>query len=132
LSLLVWAVASAVLVGAMLTNWRTPGMALGALGILMNIDVVLLNAAMPVVLGDKTGLAATVSAADVARSTGSFYRVSTQGDLLSWLGDVMPVSWGRSILLVSPGDVVLMVAVVVVIVYGMARDIGVNRAPAGV
>ena len=123
ISLGVWTVASSLLVVAMFLNWKFPGMALGAAGILMNLDVVLLNAAMPVVLGGKAGLAATVSAAEVARSTGSFYRVATQGDLLAWLGDVIPVAWGRSVMLVSPGDVALMVAVVVIIVCGMLGDV---------
>jgi hypothetical protein len=122
LSLLVWTLASVVLVAAMLANWTIPGMALGAAGILMNIDVVLVNGTMPVVLGDHAELAGTVSVAEVARSTGSFYRVATPGDLLLSLSDVMPVTWGRSVLLVSPGDVVLMVAVAVVIVYGMMLD----------
>ena len=119
LSLPVWILASAVLVGAMLLNSRIPGMALGAVGILMNIDVVLVNGGMPVVLSQRIGLAATMSAAEVARSTGSFYRVATDSDLLVWLGDIVPVAWGGSVLLVSPGDVVLMVAVAVIIVYGM-------------
>ena len=123
LSLSVWTAASSLLAIAMLLNWKFPGMALGAAGILMNLDVVLLNAAMPVVLGGQAGPAATVSAAEMARSTGSFYRVATQGDLLAWLGDVIPVTWGRSIMLVSPGDVVLMVAVVVAIVCGMSGDV---------
>ena len=121
-SLSVWTASSCVLVCAMLVNWRTPGIALGAAGILMNLDVVLLNRAMPVVLGERTGLLAGVSAAEVARSTGTFYRVAAQGDLVAWLGDAMPVTWGRSAMLVSPGDVVLMVAVAVVIVYGMSFD----------
>jgi hypothetical protein len=74
-----------------------------------------------------------VSATEVARSTGSFYRVATPGDLLLWLGDVMPVTWGHTVLLVSPGDVVLMVAVAVVIIYGMklGREGGGSMLAAG-
>ena len=51
-SLAVWIVASIALVAVMLLNWRTPGMGLGAVGVLMNLDTVLLNAAMPVVHGE--------------------------------------------------------------------------------
>jgi len=118
-SLAVWVASSVLLVGAMLTNWKIPGMAIGVAGILMNLDTTLLNSAMPVVLGGRTELLASVSAAEVASSSGSFYRVAQTGDLLTWMGDVMPVAWGRSMMLVSPGDVVLMVAVVAVIVWGM-------------
>ncbi len=96
-------------------------MALGAIGILMNLDTVLLNMAMPVVSGGESGLIEAATTFEVARSTGGFYRVVSQGDLLSWLGDAMPVGLGRSVLMVSPGDVILMIAVVVVIVFGMSQ-----------
>lgn len=122
LSLAVWVVASTILAGSMLQNAKTPGMLLGVLGILLNVDVVLVNWAMPVVLGAKAGLVAMTSAGETAATTGGFYRIATDGDLLIWLGDVIPVEWGRAVLLVSPGDVTLMVAVAVVIVHGMALD----------
>jgi hypothetical protein len=121
ISILAWTLASSALVVAMLLNYETPGMLLGAAGVLMNLDVVLMNAAMPVVLGAKVGTAEGVSALDPARDTGGFYRLASQGDLLVWLGDSVPVTLGRTVLLVSPGDVVLMVAVAVVIVHGMTR-----------
>jgi cellobiose-specific phosphotransferase system component IIC len=122
-SLVVWVGASAALAVALLKNWRIPGLALGALGILMNVDVVLLNHAMPVA-ANQVGTSSTIAAAEVALSSGGFYRLSAQADLLSWLGDSMPVELGRSAFLLSPGDVVLMVAVVVAIVYAMCATGG--------
>ena len=127
-SLAVWTTASTALVVVMLLNWRTPGMGLGAIGILMNLDVVLLNAAMLVVHGERVQLGQAATAVDIVQSTGGFYRIASQGDLLSWLGDSIPVALGRSILLVSPGDVVLMVAVIVIIVYGTSPSRGAECA----
>lgn len=119
LSLPVWIASSSLLVIVLLLNWQMPGMALGAAGILMNMDVVILNMAMPVVLNDPIGFETVASAAEVAKSSGYFYRVAGSMDVLPWLGDALLVPWGQSALLVSPGDVVLMVAVAVVIVDGM-------------
>lgn len=129
MSIPAWMMASAALVVVMLLNSETPGMLLGATGVLMNLNVVLLNAAMPVVANEKLGLASGVSTAEMARATGGFYRLARQEDLLAWLGDSMPLEWGRTALLVSPGDVVLVVAVAVVIVYGMTNH-GVDAAAA--
>jgi hypothetical protein len=75
-----------------------------------------------VVTGGRVGLLARATAAELARESGSFYRVAGRGDLFTWLGDVIPIAWGRSMVLVSPGDVVLMIAVTVVIVYGMTVE----------
>jgi hypothetical protein len=124
-SLVVWVGASSALVFALLSNWRTPGMVLGAVGIMMNLDGVLLNRAMPVVIGQKAGLS-TVTAAQVAMGTGGFYRLARPGDLLVWLGDSMPVVLGPSEMMISPGDIVLMVAIAVTIVSAMVvvRDGG--------
>ena len=121
-SLAVWVASSILLVSVMLLNWRTPGMAIGAAGVLMNLDVVLVNRAMPVLGGG--GLLASAPVAEVASRTGGFYRVVEQGDLFTWLGDVMPIAAGRSVALVSPGDVVLMIAVAVVIMFGMSTGEG--------
>ena len=122
LSLAVWVLASSLLILAMAANWRIPGMALGATGVLMNVDVVLLNAGMPVLLGESAKTGSFAAAAEFAHGTGSFYRVAQQADALKWLGDAMPITMGRSLVLVSPGDIVLVVAVAVVIVHGMSLD----------
>jgi hypothetical protein len=122
-SLVVWTLSSVALVVTLLGNWTIPGMALAAAGVLMNLDVVLLNRGMPFAAGGADRLALVASAGEIARSTGGFYRAAAQGDLLALLGDVMPISWGRALLLISPGDVVLMVAVAVVLIDGMkTRD----------
>jgi len=102
-------------------------MVLGALGILMNLDVSLLNSAMPVVLRDSAHFSPVI-AAQLAVTTGGFYRVASSGDLLVWLGDAIPVGWSGSLFLVSPGDVVLAVAMAIVIVYGMGLDPSIGRA----
>jgi len=108
-------------------------MALGGAGILMNVDVVLLNRAMPVAVQGGIELASMDTAVEIARSSGAFYRAALGGDLLPWLGDVIPFALGRSAFLISPGDVVLMVAVVVALVFCMAdeRSEGVATISAG-
>ena len=121
LSIYVWAASSTLLVFVMLLNWKTPGMALGAVGILMNLDVVLLNSAMPVVLGGSIE-SISIEAASIVRSTGGFYRVAGAGDLLTWIGDVIPVSQSHGLLMISPGDVVLMVAVSCIIMRSMVYE----------
>ena len=72
-------------------------MALGATGVLMNVDVVLLNAGMPVLLGESAKTGSFAAAAEFAHGTGSFYRVAQQADALKWLGDAMPITMGRSL-----------------------------------
>jgi hypothetical protein len=121
-SLAVWAVASSALVLAMVLNWRIPGMALGAAGILMNLNVVIVNQAMPVLIGWSHEYGAVLSAAEIVRASGGFYRAAAQGDIMVWLGDLMPVAIGRDVLLLSPGDVVLMVAIAVTISNAMLFD----------
>jgi hypothetical protein len=131
-SLSVWTVASLMLAGMMLLNFETPGMIVGAAGVLMNLDVVLLNTAMPVAIVAATRASMSVSSAELARESGGFYRLSEQGDLLVWLGDAIPFTWGKAVLLVSPGDVALVVAVTVVIVHGMTHRTEVNSLARGI
>jgi hypothetical protein len=126
-SLAVWTSASCVLIFTLLLNWRVPGMALGAVGILMNVDVVLVNMGMPVLMDRQAGLAEIAAAADASNASGGFYRLALQGDIFRWFGDTIPVALGRSVVLMSPGDVVLMVAVAVTIINGMAIEIPSDR-----
>jgi hypothetical protein len=125
----VWTVSSCALVCAMLMNWRVPGMSLGAAAILLNLDAVMLNHGMPVLIAQATSPSAIAGVSEIVRGTGSFYKLAAQGDLMGWLGDCIPLAIGRSVLLVSPGDVALMVGVAVVVVFGMSSGVSEHPSP---
>jgi hypothetical protein len=120
----VWTAASCALVCAMLVNWRVPGMSLGAAAILLNLDVVLLNRGMPILISKESSPSAIAAVSEIARGTGGFYRLAAHGDLMAWLGDCIPLAIGRSVVLVSAGDVALMVGVAVVVIHGMSSGLG--------
>jgi len=122
--ILVWVVSSTLLVVMLLANSRVPGMALGAVGVLVNVDIVVINSAMPLVVGGLVHPATPASAGELASTSGHFYRVAGQGDLFTWLGDVIPLELGRSIMLFSPGDVALLVGVAVAVAYAMKNGGG--------
>ncbi|MGV8083159.1 MAG: DUF5317 family protein [Coriobacteriia bacterium] len=107
---LFWIAVSVILVGSVIANWRFPGMLVAAVGITLNMLVVLLNQGMPVVL--KTGSA---SGAQVE----GFYHFAQAGDALRFLGDCLTLSLPFGYFLLSPGDVVLAVGVVIVIITAM-------------
>jgi hypothetical protein len=79
-------------------------------GILLNLDVVLGNFGMPVVLG---GLATGASALSAVRQSMGFYAFAHPGTILVCLGDVLPVEMFGQRALVSVGDILLAVGVIV-------------------
>lgn len=103
-----WVVASVVLVAALAPSFKTPGAFLIMFGALLNLDIVLLNGAMPVFVGEAIPAAAASSS--LAASAG-FYSLSVRGTLLAWAGDSLPLVVAREHLFLSPGDVLLVVGV---------------------
>jgi hypothetical protein len=110
----VWVISSIALIAGLLVNGRTPGCVVAGVGVLLNLDVVLLNGAMPVVSAGIQGPALAAA----AQSAG-FYRVSSLGTLVVYAGDSMPFWLFGQRYLVSPGDVLLCVGVVVMLAGAM-------------
>ena len=99
----VWVFASVGLIACLFANWDLPGLAVAAAGVALNLLVVLLNNAMPVV---------SVSAGALA--TSHFYKTATTSTL-AFLGDSMSVPLSGRFML-SAGDVLLVVGVIAFIV----------------
>jgi hypothetical protein len=115
-----------VLLAFVAVNRRIPGAALMAAGLLLNLAVVAPNQGMPV----------SASAVEVAAGSGSVrlpqdsakHHVATEGDVLRFLGDVIPIPPPFRIVL-SIGDVLLYAGIawfVVIVTRGRFRE---NRRP---
>lgn len=112
----VWIFVSAILCILLLLNWRVPGMALGALGLLLNLLVVLVNGGMPIFVSPPL----TVSMLSRAvLSSGGFYQSGGTATIATSLADVIPLRLMGHTTLFSVGDVVLLSAVVAIVVWGM-------------
>jgi hypothetical protein len=120
MALVFWVLASVGLVIVLGVNHRIPGMMLAAFGVLLNLDIVLLHRGMPLVIGNGSGGALAGDAASAVTGYGQFYTLAHQAGFLVPLGDSIPLRIGDALLFVSPGDVVLLAAVVTVLVWGMA------------
>jgi len=91
-------------------------MALIAVGIALNVIVVLLNAAMPVAISS----ASTLIANRVGQT--ALYRIIDPGVLAPSLGDILALGLPSGLVLVSPGDVALMVGACTLIVSTMLNQ----------
>jgi hypothetical protein len=108
--LVVWAGVSIALVVLLALNRRTPGTVLAAAGVLLNLDVVVANGAMPV-----AAVFNAASARAVGSNSAGFYQVSGMQTAFAWLGDALPLNAVGQRFLLSPGDVVLGVGVAIII-----------------
>jgi hypothetical protein len=88
-----------------------------ALGALANLEVTLLNGAMPVTFSATGALAGQVTS-----GSAGFYQVAHAGSIIPWLGDAMRLDLPLSSFMLSPGDVLLAVGVVVVIASAMRES----------
>lgn len=113
----VWLTLSVTLVVLIWANRHLPGMALAATGILLNVDVVVANLAMPVGSGsfDSAGKPMFKAIAE----SGGFYQVLGPGTVAPFLADVMQLRLAGTTLMLSVGDLVLICAVVVFVVAAM-------------
>ena len=107
-AMVIWLLTSIALVALLVANRRVDGFLVCAVGILLNLEVVLLNRGMPVTPG-------TTSVAQVGKAvaaTGGLYRVVDTSTILPWAGDVIPLKAIGQLALLSVGDVMLLVGVV--------------------
>jgi hypothetical protein len=102
-------------------NWRVPGMPLIALGIGLNLTVVLLNTGMPV--GGSVAASFYMSpSARAIEGHGGFYRAVDAETVAAALGDVIPVPAPRPVRsLVSLGDLIMFLGAGVLIEESMTR-----------
>lgn len=103
----VWVLAVLGILVILCCNWRHPGVAVIAFGLAANLAVVLANGAMPVSVPRAlwhSGIAERVGGSVM-------YVDSNVGTLVPWLGDVVPSGLGGGSLLLSVGDIMLVVGV---------------------
>jgi hypothetical protein len=119
--LIVWLSSAVLLVGLALVNVRYAGMALVALGLLLNIVVVGANAGMPVAL-EVVGAAESQEAhASLAESP--LHVPADAETRLGFLGDIVAVPLPQSMGgLISAGDLLLAAGAGVVVFQMMRRD----------
>lgn len=113
-----WAIACLVLAGLLVANWRTPGAAIATAGLMLNVDVVLANAAMPIVLYGGSA-AERSNALAVGQASRGFYALANVSTVTAWLSDALPLRMLGVTTMLSVGDVALAVGVVCVIVWLM-------------
>jgi hypothetical protein len=116
LGVALWAGCSVGLLFILLANRQSLGAMIAALGVGLNLLVVLLNGGMPVVAANVNELESVGSA--VAASQG-FYTLADQRTVLPVLGDVLPAANGMA----SIGDVLLVLGVVVFVVNAMLPSV---------
>jgi len=116
MGLLVWASASLVLIGVLWLQHEIPGLLIAAVGVAMNLLVVLLNQGMPVSL--PLGEVAT----RVGGASAGFYHLAGPNTYARVLGDALPLYLGGSVYILSIGDVLLCLGVIVLIVNSMLGD----------
>lgn len=106
----VWVAVSLTLVVCLFFNLRVRGTFVLVMGLVMNLAVVLANNGMPV---------STSSSEPVSLLETGFYAVAGPWTLGGLAGDVMPVELGWATLMMSAGDVLLMVGVCTTIIGAM-------------
>jgi len=114
-TLVFWLLGSAVLLVACAVNWDRFGIRLAAVGVSLNILVILLNAGMPVSVSALEYLGLETAEEQVASLT-ALYHLQDGSTSVAVLGDVLPVPGPpvvRSV--VSLGDLLLMVGIVVIV-----------------
>ena len=115
----VWLASCTLLMALLWLNRKMPGMYLAAAGTLLNVNVVLANSAMPVSSGFGHNLAEEALAHAVEQS-GGFYQLANPSTTALFLGDVLPLRVAGSVLMLSVGDVVLLLAVVTFLISSMS------------
>lgn len=102
-------------------NWRLPGFVLILIGVVMNFAVIAVNLGMPVSADALTRLGHSDDIAQLGDApAGAKHHLATRDDLLTPIGDVIPVEEPFDAV-VSPGDVVAYSGAAVLIAAAMLR-----------
>lgn len=125
----VWVISSGLLVGVLFLNYRRPGLLVVAAGVLVNLDVVLLNHGMPVFLtaAEQSSVSGPLP---LQAATHGFYRELIFGTVAPSMGDVLRLRVMGRVLAVSPGDILLAVGVTICICALMLASTEEGEAPA--
>ncbi len=118
-SVVIWGAVSLVLVAALLVQRDSPMLNLVAVGVALNLLVVLLNGFMPIYAGPGVDLAAATQAMS---NSGGFYALGTSATIARVLADglALPV-FGHAYLL-SVGDVLLLCGATGFLAASMLRE----------
>jgi hypothetical protein len=122
-ALVVWMLISLALAVLLGLNASSPGMLVAASGIVLNLDVVLLNNGMPVTAEASQSALAAIS------SAGGFYHLARTTTAAPWAGDALPLRMFSQLELLSVGDIVLVVGVAALIAGAMVN--ATSRCSAG-
>lgn len=109
--------------GFIASNWRKPGMALVAAGLVLNALPMVLNGGMPV-----SARAAEIAGVPISEADpGAKHEVVGDDTLLPWLADVIPLPALGSV--ISIGDVVIGAGIGLFVFGGMGKGVsGRHRA----
>jgi len=119
---LLWVAATAVAFCVCLANYRCSGMSVIALGLLLNMVVVLANWGMPV-SAESLSLVSPQSASEAGALSAGFYHAATPETRMLLLADILPLPGPRSFRAVfSLGDAALWAGVAIVIASGMRNQ----------
>lgn len=112
---LIWVITSLSICVMLMGDLKRPGIPLVITGFLLNVLIMLANGRMPVLV-EASQAARAALAAD---ASSGFYSLANPGSILPALADAIPLQLGRSVQLVSIGDLMVAVGVVAAIVGGM-------------
>ena len=114
-----WGVLTATALAVSCANWRLFGMPVVALGLALNLVVVIANSGMPV-SPSAVSVLSNGSIGGVERTAGGFYHAASTETHLLLLADILPIPGPRSVRTVlSVGDVALLLGVSMVLARGM-------------
>lgn len=116
LGMAIWVGSGVVLLAILAPDWRHAGVWLIGLGLGLNLIVVLLNGGMPVVVPSDVTVG---SAAQSIAGAAGFYQLAGPGTHAKLLGDVIRLGAAGSRILVSPGDILLLIGLTAFIVDAM-------------
>lgn len=114
----IWLASSIALAVSLTIDLRRPGVCLLWAGVLANALVFLANGAMPVSVPEALNYTASGTS---ALPDSGFYQVVSESSMVVWLGDILPVSLFGQALVLSVGDMLLLVGIIVAIVAAMTQ-----------
>ena len=117
-----WVISVVLLIAVLLPSRAQNGIPLVMVAMAFNLLVVLANHGMPVVVTGIPSLASRAAAQTAA--SGGFYHLAHPGEVLLILSDCLRLHAGISTLMLSVGDVLLMVGAVVFVARHMLEDPG--------
>lgn len=118
----IWTATFPLLIGVAWANRRHPGLPVMAVGLVLNLVVILANRGMPVSLEAVRAAVGAVQGASIP--VGDFVHVlATSATRLPWLADVLPIPGPRVVASVASAGDCLLFAGVVTFLAAASRDV---------